>query len=432
MKRREFIATLGLIGCSGERINPKEMKSNIFTVFMGPSFNLSQHMDLINIHSVNSSQFSLTGSSIDSWNDGISSWTSSGTARPTLTGGIPIFDGGDNLYRSASVTATTFSLYIIFKNTGALQTSVIGSLSTNTYILHRSTEDIIMGVPAGFKATMKPGFGYGATATRYSILAIRKNGNTVVASVNDRPLYITSQSFSGETMTFDKLMGSFFGSFTMTGGLKSVCMSSQYLDDTIHTKVINKLYSDYSMSSDNTAMTVFGFGDSNTAGVGSTSYLVGLASTMGLHGCNLGISGSRASAYDATSGAVTYPRLISRPYSDYISIQYGTNDLVTGVSTSTYRAALNTIVGSIISAGHPASKICLSTPPYQLGGINATGLNNYRTEVLGCATNYGTKYFDLLQDIRDNGGDTLMYDTLHLNDSGQTRWKNGVYTAFTS
>ena len=119
---------------------------------------------------------------------------------------------------------------------------------------------------AGYKSTITSGLGNDTTATRYSILAIRKNGNTVVASVNDRPLYVTTNTFSGESMTFDKLMGSFFG-FTMTGGLRSVCMASSSLSDSIHNQVVNKLYSDYSLASENAAMTVFGFGDSNTAGV---------------------------------------------------------------------------------------------------------------------------------------------------------------------
>ena len=59
---------------------------------------------------------------------------------------------------------------------------------------------------------------------------------------------------------------------------------------------------------------------------------------------------------------------------------------------------------------------------------------NYRTEILAIATANGTKYFDLLQWMRDNGGDSLLVaaDNVHLNQTAQDAWSAGVFTALTT
>lgn len=427
MNRREFLAALALLGCEEEELTVKK-STKILHAFLSGGFNLAQYMDLINLQSVNQSQFTLTGSSIDSWNDGISAWTQgTGTAKPTLTGGVPLFDGGDKLVRSATNNPTVYSLYILFKNTGALTKMIMGSSSGSDYLLHDSSYRVTMNVGGVAKSTLISGLGSSATGNRYSIFAIRRNGNTIAASVNDRSLYETTNTFAGQAQLLDVLMSYAGAGFFMTGGVKAVCMSSQNLSDSVHAQVINKLYSDYSMSSDATAMTIFGFGDSNTAGQGATSYLIALSAGMSLAHCNLGISGSRLTAFTATSGIARYAsQLNSRPYTDKVVIQYGTNDILGGVSQSDYETALNTVVGGLITAGWSAAKICICSPPYQQSGANAAALALYNTSCSTVATTYGTKYFDLYTDIKDNGGDTLLADAVHLNASGQTRWQNGV------
>jgi len=400
---------------------------NAWFLLSGGVFNLSQYMDLVNLQSVTTSQFTLTGSSIDSWNDGISAWNGVTTARPTLTAGIPLFDGGDKLTRAATLNPTVYSLYVIFKNTGVLSKMIMGSSSGSDYLLQNPNYSVTMNVGGVAKSTLTTGLGSSVTGQRYSILAIRRNGNTITASVNDRAVYELTNTFAGQAMLLDVLMSYNAGGFFMTGGVKAVCMSSQNLSDSIHDQVINKLYTDYSMASDTTAMTLFGFGDSNTAGQGATSYLVALASGMSLAHCNLGISGTRLTTLTANSGVARYDaQLNSRPYSDKCVIQYGTNDIIGAVSQATYEAGLVTVVGGMIAAGWDAAKICLCSPPYQQAGANAAALALYNTSTQTVATTYGTKFFDLYTDIKDNGGDTLLSDTVHLNASGQTRWQNGV------
>ena len=221
----------------------------------------------------------------------------------------------------------------------------------------------------------------------------------------------------------------------MAGGVKAFCMSSANLSDAIDLQVRNKLYNMYGMASDNAAEWVAGFGDSNTVGTGSVSYLRTLAPLLGVADANVGIYGSLCTAVNATSGVTRYTtQLISRPYTDYVVIQYGTNDISASVSAATYAAALSTIVTGLISAGYTASKICLCSCPYQRSGANATALDNYRTEILAIATANGTKYFDLLQYMRDNGGDSLLVaaDNVHLNQTAPNGWSAGVFTALTT
>jgi len=400
-------------------------------------FSLAQYMDIANLHSVDTSQFTLSGSQISSWNDGISAWTQ-GTAgnRPLLTSGVPIFDGSnDQLIRSAEISRTEFSMYMVFKDTGAVGKIFLSAQSASDYFVHNAPasayDAIALNVGGVTKLTLRAGI----TGNRYSIFSIRRTGNTFTARLNDRVLIQTTNTFAGQPTLIARMMSFVSGGFAMAGGVKAFCMSSANLSDAIDLQVRNKLYSDYNLATDNAAECVIGFGDSNTVGTGSISYLVSLGNSLGVRDANAGISGSRCTALDASSGIARYQtQLISRPYTDYVVIQYGTNDIGASVSAATYAAALSTIVTGLISAGYTASKICLCSCPYQRSGANATALDNYRTEILAIATANGTKYFDLLQWMRDNGGDTLLIpaDNGHLNQTAQNGWSAGVLTALTT
>ena len=401
-------------------------------------FSLAQYMDIANLHSVDSSQFTLSGSQISSWNDGISAWTQ-GTAgnRPLLTSGVPIFDGSnDQLIRASEISRTDYSMYMIFKDTGAITKIFLSAQSASDYMVHTSVsggafDGIGLNVGGVTKLTLRAGI----TGNRYSIFSVRRTGNTFTARLNDRVLIQTTNTFAGQNTLIARMMSFVSGGFAMAGGVKAFCMSSVNLSDAIDLQVRNKLYNMYGMASDNAAEWVAGFGDSNTVGTGSISYLRTLSTSLGVADANVGISGSRCTNWDATSGINRYQsQLISRPYTDYVVIQYGTNDISASVSAATYAAALSTIVTGLISAGYTASKICLCSCPYQRSSANATALDNYRTEILAIATANGTKYFDLLQWMRDNGGDSLLIpaDNAHLNQTAQNGWSAGVFTALTT
>lgn len=410
------------------------MDKGIILAQMMAGLNLSQFMDLINLQSKDSGQFTLVGSKISSWNDGISAWVQATDAnRPTLTG-FPLFDGNDQLVRSAEISATTFSLYLVFKDTGAVGKIFLGAQTASDYMIHNAPANAYDGISMNVGGASKQAWTAGLTGNRYSILSIRRNGNTLTAKINDRTLISTASSYAGQATLIARLMSYTGAGFFMTGGVKALCMSSSYLSDIDNQKVINKLYTDYNMASDNAPECVMGFGDSNTVGTGSVSYLRSLSTSLGVADANLGISGSFLTALNANSGIARYQsQLITRPYTDYIVIQYGTNDILGSVSSSIYASALNTIVADLISQGYNPDKICLCSVPYQRSGLNALALDAYRTEILAIATTYGTKYFDLLQDMRDNGGDSLLIaDNVHLNQTAQDRWTAGVLTALTT
>lgn len=403
---------------------------------MMAGLNLSQFMDLINLQSKDSSQFTLVGSKISSWNDGISAWVQATDAnRPTLTSGVPLFDGNDQLVRSAEISATVFSLYFIFKDTGAVGKIFLGAQSASDYMHHNAPAGAYDAIAMDVGGVSKQTWVAGITGNRYSILSIRRNGNTLTAKLNDRTLLQKGSTFAGQATLIARLMSYTGAGFFMTGGVKALCMSSSYLSDIDNQKVINKLYTDYNMASDNAPECVMGFGDSNTVGVGSVSYLRSLSTSLGVADANFGISGSFLTALNANSGIARYQsQLITRPYTDYIVIQYGTNDILGSVAPAVYASTLENIVADLISQGYNPDRICLCSVPYQRSGANATALDNYRTEILAIATLYGTKYYDFLQYMRDNGGDSLLItaDTVHVTQTAQNAMSAGVYTAFTT
>ena len=413
------------------------MNKGIILAQMMAGLNLSQYMDLANLQSKDTSQFTLVSTKISSWDDAISAWTQGTDAnRPTLTSGVPIFDGSnDQLIRASEISATIFSLYLVFKDTGSIGKIFLGAQSASDYMIHNNIASSYDGISMNVGGVNKQIWTAGITGNRYSILSIRRNGNTLTAKLNDRTLISKSSTFAGQATLISRLMSYTGAGFFMAGGVKALCMSSSYLSDIDNQKVINKLYTDYNMASDNAPECVMGFGDSNTVGFGSVSYLRTLAPLLGVADANAGISGSLCSGALANAGVVRYQNdVITRPYTDYVVIQYGTNDINAGVSAATYATALNTIVGGLISAGYNPDKICLVSCPYQRSGANATALDNYRTEIQAISTTYGTKYFDLLQYMRDNGGDSLLVaaDNAHLNQTAQDALSAGVFTALTT
>jgi len=395
-------------------------------------FNLNPYMDLINLQSKDASQYTLAGSKISSWNDGVSAWSQGTDAnRPTLTSGTPIFDGTDQLVRASEISATTFSLYVVFKDIGSLAKVLLGGSTGYDYLMHNAVvnfDSVVMAAGGISKAEFKAGM----TGNRYVILSIRRNGNTITAKLNDRILLNRFNVFAGQPTLIARLAGVSNTTFNMNAGIKAVCMSSQNLSDADDKKVRDKLYSDYNLASDTAADYVLGIGDSNTQGINTPSYLFALAAQLNVADANAGISSSRLTAFDASSGVTRYPNLISRPYTDYVVIQYGSNDAYASVSQANYEAALNTMVGGFISAGYSPNKICICSVPYIKDNYIASILDSYRASVINVKNTYGTKYFDLLQATRDGGGNTLLSDDVHLNSSGQTIWTNGAYTALTT
>lgn len=402
-------------------------------------FNPDPYFDLLNLQSNSDGNFINVSGAVSQWTDlspsGRNATQGTAGARPLYNSGLITFDGSDDaLALAADISFTTGSVYILFRNNGALTKAICGALATTTYMLQASPSLLNLTSGGVTKAQFELGMGASANS-RLSILGIRRTGNSFQLSVNDRTLLQLSNTYAGEATLIGFLSRLNLGGFFMNSVMRCFCVLSTVPSDAIHAQLVNALYTRYNLASLTQADNVCGFGDSNTRGQGTTSYLVALASSLSIVALNLGISGTRLTDVGGTAnnGIGRYQsQIITKPYRDYVVIQYGTNDILAGISAATYGPQLNTVVSGIISAGYLPSRICLCSCPYQQAGANATLLDDYRTQILSIATALGTKYFDLLQDMRDNGGDTLLSDSVHLNATGMTRWQNGVFTALTT
>ena len=400
---------------------------------------LMNFMDLINLQSDDASKFTIVPTNkVSVWKEeNNTEWTQSTDAnRPLLVDGV-VFDGvNDTVIRNSDLSANDYSFYCVFKfigsNTGAL---------ANRVLFASKTANDWLGIGANYKLQLNV-----ATVTLRSIIAgykgnraivfgMRKSGNNFTFTINDR-VCIQSGSNAIESTLFGRI-GSLanFSMFNSNINLKSFCLSSTVLTDAQNKEVVDYLYERYSLSSDTTTDNICGFGDSNTFGISVTPYLVGLSAQMNLAHLNLGIPGTVFvnSTAQLNNGYDRYQKqLVTKPYTDYIVVQYGTNDVLAGLPVELFETQMSAMISDLITKGYNPSKICLCSNPYQKTNANATLLNSYRTAILSIATLKGTKYFDLLQDMRDNGGDSLLNDPVHLSQDAHLRWQNGVYNAFNS
>jgi lysophospholipase L1-like esterase len=392
--------------------------------------------DLINLQSYDAAKFTLSGSQITAWTeqDGITQWTQSVAAdRPLLTGGVPTFAGsGDALVRATDVSATSFSLFCVVRNTlGATNKSIFASITgTNWYNINAGDFSGVINVAgAGLFSALS-----GYLGKRDTVIGIIRNGNTINLYINNRVCIVRTSNFAGQPTLIGRLMSiAGFTTFALAGTLKSFIVSSSVLNSAQIQDVINSLYDKYNLSSNTDTDTILAFGDSNTLGSNATSYVVGLAAQMGLGYTQLGIAGSRFTTFNSNSGYARYQsQLITRPYTDKIVIQYGTNDISGGVNLATYETEFTAMMNDFIAQGINPSNICICSVAYRRDNADAAILDNYRAFLLATSIAFGTKYFDLLQDMRDNGGNALLNDAVHLNQTGQNRWQAGVYAAFTS
>lgn len=398
-------------------------------------FDIDALMDVVNLQSDTSDLMTIgAGNRISSWRDAIGNDFLQATdgSRPTLTSGIPVGDGGDTLALAGDISlGSVFSLYFVFKNTGGLTKIPFASRTVNDYSMLGSLYNfqLVSSTAGGFDTKA------GVSGQRYHIFSFRRNGNAaVVAKVNDRTLIVNASTFHATNPTYlGKLWDRAAGGFTFTGGIRALCVSSECLSDEVNEQVIDALYTRYNLSVDNAPANVCGFGDSNTSGQGATSYLVGLASSLGIAYLQLGISGTLFTNVGATPNN-GYDRwltqIITRPYSDYLVVQYGTNDLSNNV---VYDAQMRERLQETLDAGYNPDRICLCSNPYRAAGANAAELIAREIICATIASDLGIKYFDLYGAMLATGvPDTLLSDPVHLNAAGQTIWQNGVYTALTT
>jgi lysophospholipase L1-like esterase len=389
---------------------------------------------LVNLQSYDASKFTLSGSKITTWADqdgAKSTWVQPTDARrPTLTSGQPIFPSGFTFMQrnSGELSLTTFSAYIVVRNQGkTTQPGFFSGITSGNWISDGNMWQSSVG---------RSPFAQGHTGNRIVVLTFKRNGADVDFYYNNRLLRkLSASTWTSQNSLIGNIMGlSWNSGWSINGACLSAYIAAEYHTDAESQDVINGLYDKYNLGSNTAIDNIIAIGDSNTAGTGSTSYLVGLASQFGLLGVNLGISGCWMSNGGTTASAVINRtnQLITRPATDYISIQAGTNDIIGSVSTATYEAALNTILTRLQAGGQDMSRVCVSSVPYQRDGANSTQLTAYRSAIVTQVALFGTKYFDLYGYMLANGGNSLLVDDLHLNQTAQNAWQAGVYTALTT
>lgn len=408
---------------------------------LSTSFDINPLMDLINLQSDDLSKFTITSGKISAWTEenGTTQWTqATNSRRPTLVSGVPTFSGANtSLLRTSDVSAVNYSLYFVVKNSGKQDSkSVFSAISATDYWFFWSNNRNMF--VCRYNSTNSWIGRLSATGNRDNVISIRvTGGNTIKVSINDRQIAQVTSSISGQPISIGILMGLVNNSsWSMNGTLKAFCMSSQQLDDETHNKVVNHFYTRYNLASNTTTDCILAIGDSNTAGSGSViSYTGPLGIQMGLAISNLGVSGSYLTPLGGVVANSIYNRrnlLISRPGTDWIIIAGGTNDVINSVSADNFYTYYREIISDIITSGHQANKIIMCTPPYQQGNARETELNNYRTKINDIANEFtGVLVYDFLQAIRDNGGDALMLDSVHVNQTGQNLWQAGLYDLMT-
>jgi lysophospholipase L1-like esterase len=396
-----------------------------------------QFMDLVNLQSYDPARFTMVGSKASAWldqNPARSSWVqATDSRRPTISNGVPIFPGsGSFMQRAAGELALkTFSVYMILSNTG--KTSQPGAFSGITAGHWCS----ITNLSAAYNTRAAGNIAH--TGNRPIVLCIRRNLSEVKFTINGAEAPNITNILN---TTEDTLIGSLMGlpwnnGWSIPGVCLSFCVSSGYHDDVLHNLIVDSLYQRYNLDSDKDTDNIKGYGDSNTVGGGGgvLSYLTIVGPAMGLNTVNLGISGACMTdlvGIAANSGYRRQAQISGKPGTDWILIALGTNDVNLGANVADYKAKYDEVVANRVYAGHDPRKIVLFSPMYRQGGSLASTLSSFRDAVEEISVKYNTRYFNLLDDFRNNGGDANMADTLHCNTTGRNRWAAGTIATMTA
>ena len=405
-----------------------------------PTFNLDSFMNLCNLQSTNANKFTIVGGKVSEWieENGITKWVQpTDGRRPTLVNGVPTFSGANtSLLRSENLSLTNYSLYCVVRNVGKNESkAVFSTLSTadeRFSFANKCNEMVLKTVGGSICLSLAS-----ATGNRDNVISIRVNGNVARIYINDRLCGIKSYSFSGQVTNIGVLMGLFANSsWSMNGTLKAFCVSSAIVTDEEHRNIIDGLYTRYNLASNISTDCILAIGDSNLAGSGSAiSFTNPLGIQCGLSIANLGVSGALLTPLAGTVTNSIFNRqemLFTKPFKDWVIIAGGTNDTIYNVSADDFYNYYNQILSNASLKGYDMSKVILVSPPYQKDNAREVVLNEYNAKIVQLATQYGCKHLNLLQIVRDNGGNSLLLDSVHLNQTGQNLWQTSLYNLINS
>jgi len=392
--------------------------------FLKPKNLVSDYMDELRLRSDNSSYFTLANGAISQWTDTSKklrhATQSTTSSKPLYNSGSPTFDGSNDFLTTASeIDLLQLTIVVVYKPS-ALDKVIFGGSSRNDYCWSLSS-----GYTTQFNIS-GGGQGQGdlGVKNRLNVVILRRNGSTFMSRINGVNSPHVTSSLSSSLGFRLGLIGKGTGGFNFNGVIKEISVSSGYLTDAECVKIENQLNSLYS-APENITERVIGFGDSNTEN--SNSYLSTLASYLNLSFINQGKSGSKLTS-GTNNGNDRFAGVISRPYKDKLVIMYGTNDASNGVSSSAISSSMDYILSTAINSGYSPSDILVCSAPYQKFNANASVLDSYESVIHSKATFYGTKYCDVLNWCRNNGGDDLMVDALHFTTAGYSALAAKMYS----
>lgn len=384
---------------------------------------LDTFFDELNLQSNTSENLVAISGRLSQWNDlspaGRNAVQNNNSNRPFLNGLEPTFAGANTFMSFDEFASNKYSLYLVVKATAAITgiAALMGGQTASHYIYINASKLLRVDNSASDGGSVRSVFSYGDEY--YMVLSIRRSGGAEVIGINNRKVYSTAPSNS--VVQYLAKVGDGIGRWP--GIIRAVCLHSECLDDATDQRVVEALFDRYSLPEISNALV--GFGDSITLGIGATTpltdgWLTVLATQLDRPRKNFGIGGSRLTAFDETSGVSRYEsQVIERPYSDTILILYGTNDVVAGVSGDDYQSALSIVLNGLISAGYSKSKLFVGTVPYQAGDANAVAISDYNARIASVCSNLGLPApADVYSAMKNGGGDSLMADSLHPNDSG--------------
>jgi lysophospholipase L1-like esterase len=391
-------------------------------------------MDQLNLQSYSASFFTTVSGAISQWTDlsPAARHATQGTAanRPTLNGLVPTFDASnDRLDLATEVDLTQFTLYLVCKKTSSLATqgAPFASKTRLDYCQYSNLRQAFFAKAAGGFTPYDIG-----TFENAHVLAIRMNGSSSNFKFNDRSLLTLTNNLTSGSFLIGRLGSSSTGSIPFGGWIKSLCVASGNVSDADHAQNIAYLQNKYSVPVESEAG-VLGFGDSITRASGLTPWVNTTGGLMSLPWCNLGVAGTLFTNYSAqaNNGYDRYSaQIITKPYRDYVCIQYGTNDVAT-VTPANFDTQYRAMITDLLSHGYLTDRIVCGTITRKTGNADASGIEGLNNRIRDIASDLGVVLCDnynLMMAHPDP--DSLMQgDGLHLNQTGQDFLGNNFYDA---
>jgi lysophospholipase L1-like esterase len=188
--------------------------------------------------------------------------------------------------------------------------------------------------------------------------------------------------------------------------------------------------------------TVAFFGDSITVGLQASpignSWVNQLVADRNWIAVNHGISGSLMQNTGATASNMEDRAAAMIPIKDtnspYLVIAYGVNDYLStdpNCTKASFKAAYQDVINIFLTRGWTAAQLVIVTPFYSNHPLITTRMEEHRDAVLELAVTNSCLVYNAYDDMVANGGNALLADSTHPNNTGHTLIFNGINSIIT-